>query len=108
MAEDMNWIETLLDEYPTKRTDTAILRMMAAYSTEHLFMMQRAVVEFMKDGNKFFPKVADLAKYVEKVNSPDYFTDWLAKCKQSGNYQEYDNFMLQWELEQGTIGENND
>ncbi len=76
---------------------------MDAYAGESPVIMSEAVTEYMIDGNKFFPKIADLAPYVKKVNEPDFFTELLFKSKQTGNTDRVDNFILQWELERGSI-----
>lgn len=59
----MDWLTMLVDEYPTKRTDSALNRLELAFQDEEDRVMQTAVLRYMRE-NRFFPSIADLNKYV--------------------------------------------
>lgn len=60
------WLDALMDEYPTKRTDKAIARLYKVYADMAEDVMSEAAYAYMKAG-KFFPKVADLNQYVKEA-----------------------------------------
>lgn len=107
----MNWLEDLIDEYPTNRSDRAIVRLARVYRDETDTVMQAAVDAYMLAGEKFFPKVGDLAPYVreaqEQERGPEPYSQvkrvrygrWLSE---SGEYHS-DEEMLRWEQERGTM-----
>lgn len=61
-----DWLAELLDEYPTKRTDAAINRLVRVYGDVPDSIMLKAVDSYMLDGH-FFPKVADLRPFVREA-----------------------------------------
>ena len=95
----MNWLETLLDEYYNEnRSDQAIERLNAAFSNQLDIVMDTAVLEYMKAGEQFFPRIAGLVPYVERVKTLDY-------AKANNDYTIYDELMLRAEVANGTMDE---
>ena len=60
------WIKELIDEYPTKRSQVAIVRLVRVYSKYSDETMRLAVDRYMLN-EYFFPKVANLRQYVNAV-----------------------------------------
>ena len=58
-----NWLDDLLEEYPTNRSDGAIMRMVRVFSDYDNDTMRKAVDAYMMEG-KYFPKVSDLHPYI--------------------------------------------
>jgi len=61
-----DWLEDLLDEYPTKQSDKAIARLVRVYADTADPVMRRAVDQYLLH-ERFFPKVADLRPYVDQA-----------------------------------------
>lgn len=109
------WIEDLIDEYPTKRSDGAIVRLARVFRGVPDSTMQAAVDSYMLSGQQFFPKVSDLAPYVreaqEQARGPEPYAQvkrvrygrWLGE---SGEYHS-DEEILRWEQARGTMPADN-
>lgn len=107
----MSWLEDLIDEYPTNRSDSAIERLARVFSEVSDETMQAAVDAYMLAGEKFFPKVGDLVPYVkeqqEQDRGPEDYDD-IQQVKygrwRSLTGEHYtDEEMLRWEQERGTM-----
>lgn len=93
------WLEDLLDEYPTARSDAAISRLMRVFADVPAGVMRTAVDAYMRQGS-FFPKIADLRPFVDTAQQRAINEGW-PDGNPHGGYS--DEFMYQWELERGTM-----
>lgn len=91
------WLEDLLDEYPTNRTDSAIARLLRVYSGESDEVMRMAADAYMQAG-KFFPKIADLQPFVKAAQERER-GDW--NRPPAITYP--DDFMFDWEVARGSM-----
>ena len=83
-----DWLNDLMDEYPTNRSDNAIIRLARVFADTPAAVMQTAVDTYMKDGNKFFPKVGDLSPYVKAVE------EWQGRALVLSTEQSYERGMV--------------
>lgn len=107
----MNWLADLLDEYPTNRSDKAVERLARVFQDEPDSVMQPAVDAYMISGQKFFPKVGDLAPFVresqEQARGPEPYSQ--VKRARYGRWQSEtgehysDDEILRWEQARGTM-----
>ncbi len=101
-----NWLDDLLEEYPTKRSDGAIMRMVRVFSEYDDDTMRTAVDAYMLEGT-YFPKVSDLhpyilhALYAVKQQGPTEYEKILQM--NDDEIAEVDARMLAWEQERGTM-----
>lgn len=104
-----DWLNDLMDEYPTNRSDDAISRLGRVFADVPAGIMQSAVDAYMRDGNKFFPKVGDLSPYVTKLQEwqPQ---EWAAEQWHEWNMLQLrrqikhsDEQMAAWEVARGTM-----
>lgn len=103
----MNWLEDLLDEYPTGRSDRAIQRLRNSFASEPHTVMEAAVIVYMRE-NKFFPKISDLNDYVERarIDNNTWGARWselLEAAKKTGDYSRVDDIILEWEVGRGEM-----
>jgi hypothetical protein len=93
-----SWIEILLDEYPTKRSDDAIGRFAKFFGDQYEpEVLAMAVNDYMLAGEKFFPKIPDFVSYVRNaadraVVASTRRTDWFD-----------DNDLLAFEQRRGSM-----
>jgi hypothetical protein len=87
------WLNDLVDEYPTKRTETAIVRLARIYNEYSASIMQAAVDDYMLS-EQFFPKVATLKPYVDLA---------VENARGRDRIQHTDGEILAWEIERGTM-----
>lgn len=102
----MKWLEDLLDEYPTNRTESAIKRLAAAFANEETAVMGAATMAYMRDGNEFFPKISTLSNYVKmaRIDNNTWEVQWRARldeAKASGDYTAVDAAIMAWETGRG-------
>ncbi len=89
----VDWLDELIDEYPTKRTDRAIERLGRLFKEIPQRIMEVAVDKYLLE-QSFFPKVGDLAKYVQ----------WAKRIRPYEiASQVADEELLRWEQERGTM-----
>jgi len=94
----MNWIEILLDEYPTKRSDNAIARFAKFFNDQFTpEVLADAVSDFMLAGEKFFPKIPDFVNYAR--NADDRAT--VAGTRRTDWFDDAD--LLRFEQRRGTM-----
>ena len=86
------WLNDLIDEYPTNRSDGAIKRLARIFAQYDDDTMQRATDSYILEG-KYFPKVADMKAYVDHA---------LYAVAQQGP-EHSDDEILAWEQERGTM-----
>lgn len=96
------WLADLIDEYPTKRTDSAIRRLVRVFSDYDNDVMQAAVDVYLLN-EKYFPKVGDLAPYVKQAAEDARGDISYSELEQQWRYT--DSEMLVWEQERGTMPE---
>lgn len=106
-----DWLDDLLDEYPTNRSDNAIARLVRVFRDVDDETMQAAVDAYMMDGNEFFPKVASLAPYVQAAQEDDrgpvpydqirrvHYGRWQSVIGEHYSDEE----ILAWEQRRGTM-----
>jgi len=102
----MKWMEDLMDEYPTNRSDRAIARLTRTFADKEQDVMEKAADLYMLAGNRFFPKVSDFVDYVKEaegqVNNWGYY--WgkqIRQAKEGEDYTAVDDAILEWELANG-------
>lgn len=103
----MDWLTELLDEYPTKRTETAVSRLVKVFEDTPDSIMQQATYAYMRHG-QFFPKIADLRPFVDAALEDDRGGVSFSELDQQGQirYGGYsDDEMLAWEIERGSMRE---
>ena len=95
------WLEDLIDEYPTKRSDKAVARLARVFSEFPQDIMRRATDEYMLN-ETWFPRAASLRPYVklaEEATRGDVRYNDIAE--QGRRYSDAE--MLAWEQERGTM-----
>lgn len=97
MAND--WLDDLLDEYPTNRTDSAIARLARVFADIPDEVMRTAVDNYMRHG-QYFPKIADLRPFVDMAQE-DMRGDWLAAHEPITAYP--DIYIYEWEVSRNTM-----
>ncbi len=101
------WIKDLMDEYPTNRSDVSIDRLERIFEQYDDKTMSQATDLYILAG-KYFPKVADMKKYVDhalyavKQQGPTEYEKVLQM--DDDEIEELDARMLAWEQERGTMG----
>lgn len=111
-----SWYETLIDEYPTRRTDGSELRSQASklrlleyFHDQEPAVMETAVRRYMLAGERFFPRVADLAAYVnaakETARGQSLGSEHLCygRWPAVAGRKYSDEEIYLWELGQGTM-----
>ena len=70
----MHWLTELVDEFDTKDgiSDGRIERLSAVFADKPDGVMEAAVLEYMKSGGRYFPRVGELMPHVERA---ERFTD---------------------------------
>ena len=109
----MKWLEDLIDEYPTNRTDSAIQRLASAFSYEDDALMEWAVEKYMKE-NQFFPKLSSMNPYVNlakkeagRFSTPQEarYDVMLNNARATGDFTAVDDAILRWETARGGLAE---
>lgn len=87
----VGWLDELMDEYPTNRTEKAIARLGRVFKDVPDRVMAAAVDKYMAE-QKFFPKVSDLTNYVT----------WAQRdMPYEASAQIIDEQILRWEQDRG-------
>ncbi len=104
------WLKDLMDEYPTNRSDVSIDRLERIFEQYDEETMRQATDLYILEG-KYFPKVADMKKYVDHAlyqvaqqdsNPRDRHREIQAMDDEE--IADLDARMLAWEQERGTMG----
>ncbi len=107
-----DWLKDLKDEYPTRRSNNAQVRLARVYGQYDDSTMQAAVDAYMLR-ERFFPKVGDLRPYVDAVLEAERGEDaplevkrqiHAARMRKLRDGIEYtDDDMYAWEVARGTM-----
>ena len=95
------WLEDLIDEYPTKRNDRAVARLVRVFAGTPDNVMSQAVADYLL-AEQFFPKVGSLRPYVQTAEETARGeTRYNDIAEQGRRYSDAE--MLAWEQERGTM-----
>ncbi len=105
----MQWLEDLMDEYPTKtkdgkelRSESALVRLGLIFNKNEPDIMQAAVDEYLLN-EKFFPRVATLKPYIDWALEQARGVKSYRQLEQDGQLIFSDEELLKFEQERGTM-----